>query len=264
MKQGLLGKKLSHSYSAIIHNHFYEITGIKGNYELYEVPNVKGIKSFLEKCKEESIHNLNVTIPYKKDIFNHMDVISSQAMNIGAINTVTYKNNKFYGDNSDYFGFLKASENQKINIHNTNWIILGSGGSHESVKVALKDKGANIIKVVSRTKRNDSYISYEELENITPNSFYGLVNTTPVGMYPNIEDCIVSESIIKKFICAIDLIYNPVETIFLKIARQNGLKTANGLYMLVAQAIKSQEIWLDRSYDSQIINEIYEKMSVKL
>ncbi len=264
MKQGLLGKKLSHSYSAIIHKHFYEITGIKGNYELYEVPTVSEIKPFLKMCKKEGIHNINVTIPYKKDIFKYIDEISSQAMNIGAINTVTYKNNKFYGDNSDYFGFLKALENQKININETNWIILGSGGSHESVKVALKDKGANKIKVVSRTKRNNSYISYEELENITTNSFYGLVNTTPVGMYPNIDDCVVSESIIKKFKCVIDLIYNPVETIFLKIAKQNDLKTANGLYMLVAQAIKSQEIWLDRSFDSQIINEIYEKMSVKL
>ncbi len=264
MNQGLLGKKLSHSYSAIIHNIFYEITGIKGNYKLYEVSSKEEISNFLQMCKNNDIHNLNVTIPYKKEVFQYLDVISEQAKKIGAINTITYKDNKFYGDNSDYFGFLKTLENQKIQIKDKDWIILGSGGSHESVKVALKDKGANVIKVVSRNKRNKSFISYEELEIISPKSYYGLVNTTPVGMYPNVNKCVVSELIIKKFSCAIDLIYNPLETVFLSIANKNGLQTANGLYMLVAQAIKSQEIWLGRSFDSQLINEIYEKMSDKL
>ncbi|MCK5812411.1 MAG: shikimate dehydrogenase [Clostridiales bacterium] len=264
MNQGLLGKKLSHSYSAIIHNLFYEITGIKGNYKLYEVSSKEGISDFLQMCKNNGIYNLNVTIPYKKEVFPYLDVISSQAKKIGAINTITYKNNKFYGDNSDYFGFLKTLETKKIQIKDKNWIILGSGGSHESVKVALQDKGANEIKVVSRNKRNKMFISYEDLLKIPSNAYYGLVNTTPVGMYPNIGNCVVSEITIKKFSCAIDLIYNPLETVFLKIARNNGLETANGLFMLVAQAIKSQEIWLEKTYGAKLINDIYEKMSNKL
>jgi len=262
MKQGLLGKKLSHSYSVKIHDEFYKITNKKGEYNLYEIDNVGNIENFLKRCNEEKIYNLNVTIPYKKDVIKYMDFLSDAAKKIDAVNTINIKNNKFYGYNSDYFGFIKALEKENINVKDTKWVILGNGGAAKSIYVALSDLKAKDIKIVSRVKKDQRHISYEHLDNLY--GYDGLVNTTPVGMFPNVDECVIEEKLFQRYSYAIDLVYNPEMTLFLKYAKANNLKYANGMYMLVAQAIKSQEIWNDETYDQDIIEQIYNIMVKEL
>ncbi len=262
MKQGLVGQTLSHSYSKIIHNIFYKITNKVGNYNLYEIKKPEQLEGFFNECKINGVNNINVTIPYKKDVMKYMDHISESAMKIDAINTIDIKDNKLYGYNTDYYGFIKTLEKEDIIVKDTKWVILGSGGASKSVIVALKDLGVTYIKIVSRTKKGKEYIDYTKLSDLK--GYDGLVNTTPVGMFPNMNKCVVSEKIIKKFKYAIELIYNPKMTLFLKIAKKNKLKYANGMYMLVAQAIKAQEIWNNEKYNLDIIDEIYEKMVDKL
>jgi len=262
MKQGLIGKKLSHSYSKTIHNIFYDLTDKKGEYELYEIESENKIEQFLIKCKKSKINNLNVTIPYKKEVMKYMDYISEDGKKINAINTIKIYKGEFYGYNSDYYGFIKTLEKEKIKVKGTKWIILGTGGASKSVVVALKDLGAVDIKLVSRTKKAADIINYDQLKSIK--GYEGIINTTPVGMFPNIKESVVGNNIIKNYKYAIDLIYNPEITVFLQYAKNNGLVYANGMYMLVAQAVKAQEIWNDETYKDDIIENIYKKMVKQL
>ncbi|MBN2851348.1 MAG: shikimate dehydrogenase [Clostridia bacterium] len=262
MKQGLIGRKLTHSYSKLIHQEFYRITQKENSYELFEIEHEEDIEAFLKKCRNNGTHHLNVTIPYKKEVMKYMDSLSEDAKKIDAVNTIKITDNKFHGYNSDYFGFIKTLEKVNMNVIQSKWIVLGNGGSSKSVIAALKDLGCEQLKVVSRTQKGEGYLSYEELNEIE--GYDGVVNTTPVGMFPNAGESVISEAVIRKFRYAIDLIYNPEITVFLSLAIKNNLSYANGLYMLVAQAIKSQEIWNDETYEETVIEEIYRKMVKEL
>jgi len=189
---------------------FFEEFGVEAEYKLYEVTETE-IDNFKSYMFENSIEGVNITVPYKKVFLDKLDFISDEAKTIGAINLLYIKDNKFYGDNTDYYGYFR------------------------------KDKLSEI----------------EFPENIEGDI---IINTTPVGMYPNIEDNIVDEQILKKFKVAIDLIYNPLETKFLKIARENGLKTVNGMEMLIGQALKTDEIL----YDIILSNQLREKIIKKI
>jgi len=235
-KFGLLGKKLSHSLSPLLHKVFFEEFGVEAEYNLYEVTETE-IANFKSYMLENSIEGVNITVPYKKVFLDKLDFISDEAKAIGAINLLYIKDNKFYGDNTDYYGFKQTLISNQIKPSGKKIAIIGRGGASASVYKVLKNMGA---------------------EDIT---FYDIIiNTTPVGMYPNIEDNIVDEQILKKFKIAIDLIYNPLETKFLKIARENGLKTVNGMEMLIEQALKTDEIL----YDIILSNQLREKIIKKI
>ena len=252
MKLGLIGGKLGHSYSSIIHEHFHRLMGFVGSYDLIEIPDPSELNFRTKLLFDKGYQGLNVTIPYKVDIMSMAHIISDEAVRIGAANTILNKGNVIKAFNTDYFGFKTTLEIENIDVRGKNWTVLGSGGSSKSVIAVLEDMGASDICIVSRTKRGGRYISYDEITN-----GYGLVNTTPKGMFPEIDDCAVDENEIKKFRVAIDLIYNPSETVLLKKAGQLGLRTANGLMMLVAQAVKAQEIWRNAVFPRDIIIEIY-------
>jgi len=215
----------------------------------------KEVQSEWENCMlENSIEGVNITVPYKKVFLDKLDFISDEAKAIGAINLLYTKDNKFYGDNTDYYGFKQTLISNQIKPSEKRIAIIGRGGASASVYKVLKDMGAEDITFYFR---KDKLSEIEFPENIEGDI---IINTTPVGMYPNIEDNIVDEQILKKFKIAIDLIYNPLETKFLKIARENGLKTVNGMEMLIGQALKTDEIL----YDIVLSNQLREKIIKKI
>ncbi|ONI48118.1 hypothetical protein AN643_03220, partial [Candidatus Epulonipiscioides saccharophilum] len=267
-KYGLLGEKLAHSLSPKIHDHFFGIAGIKATYVLNQVPKNR-INSIVESIKALDMDGVNVTIPYKENVIPQLDKISEEAQKIGAVNTIKIVDDKAFGYNTDYFGIGQMLSYGGILVEDNDFYILGSGGSAKSVVCYLVDNQAAEIVLVTRNKEKALkqfasihpdiiIIDYKEFEDVRES--YCVINTTPVGMYPNMDDSPIDEEKIKCFGCAVDLIYNPLETKFLYLARTNGLKTVNGLYMLVAQAIKSQEIWQERIYPTQIITFIYKQI----
>ena len=252
-KFGLLGKKLSHSLSPLLHKVFFEEFGVEAEYNLYEVTETE-IDNFKSCMLENSIEGVNITVPYKKIFLDKLDFISDEAKAIGAINLLYIKDNKFYGDNTDYYGFKETLISNQIKSSEKRIAIIGRGGASASVYKVLKDMEAEDITFYFR---KDKLSKIEFPENIEGDI---IINTTPVGMYPNIKDNIVDEQILKKFKIAIDLIYNPLETKFLKIARENGLKTINGMEMLIEQALKTDEIL----YDIVLSNQLREKIIKKI
>ncbi|MCR1952460.1 shikimate dehydrogenase [Clostridium sp. DSM 100503] len=263
---GLLGEKLSHSLSPEIHSELLKFINKDGAYKLFEVEKER-LEEFTEALKLLKIKGTNVTIPYKKDIMKYIDKISEEAEKIGAINTIALENGKLYGYNTDYYGFGYMLKVNNISIEGKSAVILGNGGACRAVTHYLLDNKISNVKIVSRKPKKEEFdlqnvdlITYEELKEISGDI---LINSTPVGMYPDINVSPVSEDVVKNFNVLVDLIYNPMETKFLNVGNSLSKKTTCGLYMLIGQAAKAQEIWQGISIDEEIIKEIYEKLKLK-
>lgn len=261
---GLIGEYLSHSFSPILHDIIFKNSNIKGEYNLYEVER-EALKYTVEKLRELKIKGFNVTIPYKLEIIKYLDEISTEAKMIGAVNTLTFEKNKIIGHNTDYYGFGASLKREMIEIKDKRVLILGTGGASKSVYHYLNNNGIKEIIFASRSpeKTKNIYpdskmINYQELKDLGNMDI--IINTTPLGMYPNTDKSPVDKMILNKFSVAIDLIYNPLETKFLRLAREIGLKTANGLYMLSAQGIRSQEIWNEIELGEDFYNTIYSEV----
>lgn len=258
---GLVGEKLSHSLSPKIHEKVFEFLNIKGGYKLFEIEKDK-ILTLGESLKLLKIKGVNVTIPYKQTVIPMLDYISNEAKSIGAVNTIKLKDNKLYGYNTDYFGFGYLLNTNNIEITNKEAVVLGNGGASKAICTYLLDNNIKSLYLVTRNKENAlnidnriKLIDYKELNLIKGDI---LINTTPIGMYPNLGVSPVQENIIDNFKALVDIIYNPEETEFLKIGKNLNKITCGGLMMLVGQGIKSQEIWQDISIDDKIINSIYD------
>lgn len=249
MKFGLLGEKLGHSYSPIIHNYVYDKLNIDASYELIECSKEE-LSYYITELKKGNYNGFNVTIPYKKVVMELLDEVDEKAHKIGSVNTIYVKDNKVIGTNTDYDGFLKTLEYYNVEVLNKSCYVLGTGGASLAISAVLKDLGGNVT-FVSRNPK-DNVISYNELEN---KNIDILVNTTPVGMYPNIDQCPVNLNVINNSKVVIDIIFNPKTTKLLKYAKSD----INGLYMLVLQAIKAEEIWQNQSINLDI-NELLTRM----
>lgn len=266
---GLIGEKLEHSLSPEIHNKVFKDNNIDGLYNLFSVKK-EFENNIVESLKCLGVKGANVTIPYKEKVMDQLDIISQEAKAIGAVNTILIKDGKSYGYNTDYYGFGKMLERAKVNIEGNSFFVLGAGGAARSILKYLEDSKAKKIVLVSRDKEKAfkkfkdfsiNFMSYGDLEEI--NEEFALINTTPCGMYPNINSVAVSEKVIKKFKVAVDIVYNPLETKFLKMAKDNGLKTVDGLFMLVGQGVKAEEIWNGIKVDKSTEEEIYEELKCR-
>lgn len=266
---GLIGEKLGHSLSPNIHNKVFKDNNIDGLYNLFSVK--QEYKDYIvESLKTLGVTGCNVTIPYKEIVMKQLDFISKEAEAIGAVNTILIKEGKSYGYNTDYYGFGKMLERAEINIEGNSFFVLGAGGAARSILKYLEDNKASKIVLISRDKDKAiekfkefklQVMSYEELEDVKEE--FTLINTTPCGMYPNVDSVAVSEEVIKNFKVAIDIVYNPLETKFLKLAKKYGLKTVDGLFMLVGQGVKAEEIWNGISVNKRTEEEIYENLKCK-
>jgi len=233
-KYGLLGEKLSHSYSPIIHKLVFNMYNIDANYELIECDKSE-LKNKIDDLKNNKYYGYNVTIPYKIEIMKYLDEIDISAKKVGAVNTIANINGKIVGFNTDYIGFLNEVKYYNVDCKCKDCYILGTGGASRAVKSALETLGANVYNV-SRNPDGLNIISYDELKN---RNIDVLVNTTPLGMYPNVDASPLDEATTKKAKEVFDIIFNPKQTKLLKYANSD----KNGLYMLVSQAIAAEEIW---------------------
>ncbi|MBW9171906.1 shikimate dehydrogenase [Clostridium estertheticum] len=263
---GLLGEKLSHSVSPQIHSKIFNKLGMKGYYHLFEVES-KDLKAVMEGFKVIKPRGINVTIPYKIKVMEFLDEVSAEAKAIGAVNTIKFENGKTIGYNTDYFGIGMLFNKNDIQVENKKVTIFGNGGVAVAMVNYLLNNGISEITVVTRNvsklKENSSFnscrvISYDEIQGIKEPSI--AINCTPLGMYPNLNNSPIEKKYIGKFTSAVDMIYNPKETLFLKYAKEAGLKAVNGLYMLVGQATCAQEIWNNIKIPKKTIDEIYEEL----
>lgn len=225
MQFGLIGKKLEHSFSKELHKRID-----KYSYELQELqPNDLAV--FFE---QRDFQGINVTIPYKQDVISFLDEISLTAQQIGAVNIVVNRNGKLLGDNTDFYGFLELLKFVKFDVKGRRVLVLGTGGTAKTVIAVLKYLQCQKIVKVSHSGTKDA-ISYDDVGIY--NDFDYIVNTTPVGMYPNIKDVPIDLNVFKHLQGVIDVVYNPLQTQLLLNAKKRKIKYCGGLYMLVAQAV---------------------------
>lgn len=243
MEYGLLGEKLGHSFSPQIHS---QLAGY--SYELVE-KTPQEVEAFL---KEREFQGLNVTIPYKKKVFDCCDQVSELARRIGSINTIANRGGRLYGDNTDYYGFRYMIHRLGVSAAGKKAVVLGNGGVAPAVRAALEDEGAGEIVTVSRRGENN----YENLSRHYDARI--LVNTTPLGMYPGNGEAAVDLGPFEQCEAVYDLIYNPLKTRLLLSAEKLGIPCIDGLSMLVAQAKKSCEIFLETSLPEEKVEEITE------
>ena len=239
---GLIGKSLSHSFSkTYFEKKFNDLNLINHTYQNFELNTIFEIENVL---KTPNLKGLNVTNPYKEVIIPFLDELTADAKQIGAVNCIKISNEKTIGYNTDFYGFAQSIKPFLEPQHNKA-LILGTGGAAKAVEYALKNIGVEVYFVTSSAvKKNNTTFFYNELNNHIFNAFKLIVNTTPVGLFPNINDApkIPYNLITANHLCY-DLIYNPSETLFLKKAKEQGALIVNGYSMLQLQAEKSWEIW---------------------
>ena len=241
---GLIGKSLGHSFSAKFFNGKFKAEQIDADYQLFEIEDVADIDRLI---KEHNLEGFNVTIPYKEAIIPHLDGLTKEAHDIGAVNCVVIKNGQKIGHNTDLTG-IEASLHWLDIDSMPKALILGTGGASKAVQYALKRRGIEFM-VVSRTEdRGD--ITYN---NLTPEIIAEhklIINTTPVGMFPDVENApTIDYSAISAEHRLFDLVYNPAKTQFLTHGEERGAKTMGGMLMLQTQAIASWHLWNERVTD---------------
>ena len=248
MKCGLLGRKLAHSYSPAIH-------ALLGNYEynLYE-KEPEELEAFLRSSDWDSI---NVTIPYKQAVIPYLDSLTPIASEAGAVNTIIRRDGKLIGINTDYFGFLSMVKKSGLSLADKKCLVLGSGGASQIVQAVLRAKDANVV-VISRSGENN----YENLSSHVDASI--IVNTTPMGMYPNAGVSPVNLDRFPHLEGVLDLVYNPARTQLLMDAESRGIVAMNGLFMLVAQAKTAAEHFMDTTLSDTKLAEIHHSLRAQM
>lgn len=246
-KFGLIGKTLKHSFSKPIHSLLGDYS-----YELYEIK-PEDIKEFVLSGK---LDGFNVTIPYKKDVIPYLDYVDERAKAIGAVNTVVYRNGKILGFNTDFDGMKYMLDRAGIVVKDKNVLILGSGGTSATARAVATSLGAKSVKILSRTGE----INYDNYKDTAKESEV-IINTTPVGMYPNNYECKIDLSAFSMLTGVADAVYNPALTKLLYQAKQRGVAYSNGLPMLVAQAKYAMEKFLDVCVSQEVIEPIVKKLS---
>ncbi len=243
---GLLGRKLGHSLSPQIH-------ALLRDYEYRLYPTEP--ENLDEFFSDKSLKGFNITIPYKIEAYNRCSELSETAKKIGSVNTIIRRaDGTLYGDNTDYFGFECMAKKCGCDFSGKKVLILGSGGASLTVYHVARDGGAREIVTVSRSGENNySNINLHYDADI-------IVNTTPVGMFPNNGERLIDLSQFTKCKKALDLIYNPARTVFLLDAQRLGIDCINGLYMLVAQALRAAEIFTGENIPLPRIDEIYSEI----
>jgi len=249
MKSGLLGRKLGHSYSPQIHEYFGSYS-----YELFE-KEPEEIGNFL---KNGDFTGINVTIPYKKEVIPYLDEITPLARRMGAVNTIVRRQDgTLLGHNTDYYGFSSMVSRSGISVSGKKVLVLGSGGASNTAVKVLEDMGATVI-IISRSGVNN----YTNLHLHRDAAV--IVNTTPVGMYPNTGASPVDLRLFPCLEGVLDMVYNPARTQFLLDAETLGLPYENGLWMLVAQAKEAAEYFGGKLIPDIMIESVYRKMSGKM
>lgn len=255
MKYGLIGEHLGHSFSKQIQTRIAEIENVKDyDYQLVELDKEE-FKEFMEK---KDFKGINVTIPYKKDVIPYLDEMDESAKAIGAVNTIINVDGKLKGYNTDFGGFLYMVKAHNVHMEGKKVLIIGNGGACAAVKAVCKHENAKDIVIVSRSA-NRGAIGYDEMYTSHLDADI-VVNTSPVGMFPNIVNAPIDVSWFHKLECVLDVVYNPILTRLCFEAQEADIKRVIGLEMLIAQAKYTFEIFKNMSFNDSIIDEIKKEM----
>lgn len=248
-KYGCIGKKLTHSFSKEIHARLADYA-----YDLIELSE-EDVPPFLERKDFQAI---NVTIPYKQTVIPYLDSVSDIARRIGAVNTVVNRDGTLCGYNTDYYGMMALIRHAGLCLTDKKVLVLGTGGTSRTARVVAHDMGASEILTVSRSKtdKTEENISYEEAVTLHADAQI-IINTTPVGMYPDCDAKPIDISAFDHLEGVIDAVYNPLSTNLVLDARERGIRSEGGLYMLVMQAVVAVEKFLDTEIDRDMADRTF-------
>lgn len=247
MKYGLIGEHLGHSYSCEIHGAIADY-----EYELKEL-SPDELDGFM---RAKDFKAINVTIPYKQAVIPYLDEISDRAKRIGAVNTVVNNGGSLYGDNTDFAGMSALAKRMKIDFRGRKVLILGTGGTSKTAHAVADSLGAKEIFNVSRHGGADGLISYADAVQ-KHNDAQIIINTTPVGMYPNSERTPIDISAFSALEGVLDAIYHPLRTNLVMDALERGIPASGGLYMLSAQAVYASAVFLGKELEPELIEKAY-------
>lgn len=248
-RYGLIGEKLGHSYSKLIHEQLADYT-----YDL--IPLSK--EEFHPFMQAHEFSAINVTIPYKQDVIPYLDEISDSAKAIGAVNCIVNREGRLYGYNTDYAGFLYTLRNNNIKVTGEKVLVLGNGGAAKAVVAALISLHPDEL-ITVKYKEEPGTITYEQAEKLHSDASL-IVNTSPVGMYPKVDASPIDIAPYKNLKAVVDIIYNPTTTKLLAQAKERGITAVNGLEMLVAQAKYAVELFLDKELPEERIDDIMKQL----
>ncbi|MCX7820886.1 MAG: shikimate dehydrogenase [Brevinematales bacterium] len=274
----IFGNPVKHSFSPYIHNAAFRKLQINSVYLAFEVEN---IGEAMKSVKTLNIKGCSITIPFKSEVMNYLDEVSDIAKLIGAVNTVINENNRLYGTNTDAYGFYKSLSNE-IDITDKNIAVFGSGGSARAGIFSLfyYGKPAKVF-IIARNKEKREIIkeeiisSFKKIGKNIENRLVTLelkewkdieadviVNTTPLGMFPDIDNSIIDKSEIPEGKVVMDIVYNPVKTKFLGYAEERNCSIINGLEMLLQQGMKQFEIWTGTNAPEDVMREELNKIFI--
>lgn len=236
-KLGLIGYPLSHSFSPSYFQKKFEDLGLENcEYKAYPIATIAEVESIFDL----GVTGLNVTIPYKEAILPYLDELSEEAFEIGAVNTIMIRNGRKYGYNTDIYGFEHSLLELLKDCRPEKALILGTGGAAKAVEYTLKGLGI----MPNNVSRKSGFLNYEELDSNIMDAHKLIVNTTPLGMYPNVDRCPnLPYRALSDDHFLYDLVYNPEKTLFLKKGAEQGAFIKNGHDMLILQAEKAWTIW---------------------
>lgn len=266
---GVIGNPIEHSLSPEIHNSIFD----KNHYNYIYIP-----LKIREEDLSDSIYTLknnfqgfNITIPHKEKIIPYLDEVDREAQLYGAVNTVKVINGKMIGYNTDGYGFIKGFEMEGIDIKGKKVLLLGAGGAAKVAAYEILKKGA-FLTIANRNREKakrlkDQLISTTGIDKINicgiediSGKYFCIVNATPIGMYPKIDEIPIDKGILEDVSVVYDMIYNPYETKLLRTAKEYGCKRMNGFSMLFYQALRAQEIWMDKDFDEKSFIKIYKEV----
>lgn len=241
---GVVGKPIGHSLGPVMHNAAFLEAGIDAVYLAFETEDMEGC---LRGIRALGIKGMSVTIPFKSMVIPYLDEVNLLAKRIGAVNTIINDDGRLVGYNTDALGAYKAL-NEKIVLPGKSCLLLGAGGAARAIGFILKEKGVDI-SLVNRSDARGNELArvlecpYIPLDRVGEHNADLLIQTTPVGMLPNVDECLVPGPVLKAGMVVMDIIYNPVETSLLKIAKARGCITISGLSMFVYQGAEQFRLW---------------------
>ncbi len=264
IRLGLIGFPLQHSLSPAIHRTAFQASHLQGEYSLYPVPagDTRALALMADRVRGGELTGLNVTIPHKRTIISFLDELMPTAQAIGAVNTISVRDGRLIGENTDAVGFL--ADLRKVMPFSHSTIILGAGGAARAVAYALRSAGGEVLVAARRIQQARELAGQFAGVQSTELSTHGLagrdaqllVNATPVGMLPHVEQCPWPTDLpLPRGAAVYDLIYNPRETKLMCAARAAGLKAAGGLGMLVEQAALAFELWTGYRISRELLHE---------
>ncbi len=272
---GLIGNPVEHTLSPLIHNHIAEANGDNMVYVPFPVENGR-LGAAIKGAYALNLLGMNVTVPYKSDVLEHLVAIDGLAAKIGAVNTLVRMDDGYKGYNTDMPGLYRAMVKDGVELTNRKVIILGAGGVARAVAIMLLEKGAAGVILLNRTVQKALTIA-QEVNDLAGFAFaqaletsdyiklteekYLVIQATSVGMFPKVDQAVIEdEEFYKKVEIGYDLIYNPGKTKFMKLTEASGGKAYNGARMLLYQGIIAYELWNDTVISDELADEVYDKM----